>query len=375
MKTIKAERVTHKGEKRVALKFPYDKTLISAIKKLPETRWSETMKCWHVQDRKNVVRDLLRVFKGIAFLDYSLLMEVKDIEPLKKIDPPVVLNDLSENDKKGIREFRKWMAHRRYSESTINTYTAMLKHFLRFTGPKKASEINAHDMVMFVNEYVLPKKLSYTFQNQVISAAKLYYRNIHKLELDVESFQRPRREHRLPNVLSKEEIKAILQAPRNLKHRVMLALIYACGLRRSELINLKPADVDQSRCILIIRNSKGKKDRITPLPGMILQLLDEYMEAYKPENWLFGGQEKGSRYSEKSLESVLKQSVTRAGIRKPVTLHWLRHSFATHLLESGTDLRYIQELLGHSSSKTTEIYTHVSVRSLQKIKSPYEDLF
>ena len=267
------------------------------------------------------------------------------------------------------------MVHRWYSESTINTYAGMLNHFLRFVTPKKSSEVEAEDMVRFVNEYVIPRRLSYTFQNQVISAAKLFFKHVHKIELDVESFERPRREHRLPNVLSKEEIKLILQAPSNLKHRALLSLIYACGLRRSEVLNLVPKDVDSGRGILIIRNAKGKKDRITPLPEKILKLLREYYISYRPVKWLFEGQVKGERYSEQSLESVLKQSVKKTGIKKPVTLHWLRHSFATHLLESGTDLRYIQELLGHSSSKTTEIYTHVSTRSLQKIKSPYEELF
>jgi len=155
----------------------------------------------------------------------------------------------------------------------------------------------------------------------------------------------------------------------------MLSFIYACGLRRSELLNLKPRDIDRQRGVFFIRQSKGKKDRIVPISDKIIKLLEEYWISYRTVNWLFEGQSKGGRYSEKSLESVLKQSVIKAGIKKPVTLHWLRHSFTTHLLESGTDLRFIQELLGHSSSRTTEIYTHVSTKSLQNIKSPYEDFF
>jgi integrase/recombinase XerD len=375
MKNVIANRVIHDGESRVALNFPYDKELISIVKDLPEARWSSTMKCWHIKDGRNVVHDLFHAFKGKAYLDYSLLKSDKEIEPAIEPVPTIQLNELREDDKKDIMEFRRWMVHRRYSDSTINTYVAMLGYFLRFNSAKKCDEIEANDMVRFVNEYVIPRRLSYTFQNQVISAAKLFFKNVYKKDFDVECFERPRREHKLPNVLSKEEIRAILQAPSNLKHRAMLSLIYACGLRRSELLNLKPGDIDSIRNVLLIRNAKGKKDRIAPLPSMILRLLNEYEIAYKPVNWLFEGRVKGTRYSEKSLESVLKQSVTKAGIRKPVTLHWLRHSFATHLLESGTDLRYIQELLGHSSSRTTEIYTHVSLRSLQNIKSPYEDLF
>jgi integrase/recombinase XerD len=375
MKNVIANRVIHDGESRVAIKFPYDKELISIVKELPEARWSSTMNCWHIKDGRNVVHDLFHAFKGKAYLDYSLLKSDKEIEPAIVTVPTIPLNELREDDKKDIIEFRRWMVHRRYSESTINTYIAMLGYFLRFNNTKKCTEIDANDMVRFVNEYVIPRKLSYTFQNQVISAAKLFFKNIYKKDFDVGCFERPRREHKLPNVLSKEEIRAILQTPSNLKHRAMLSLIYACGLRRSELLYLRPGDIDTIRNVLLIRNAKGKKDRIALLPDMILRLLNEYEIAYKPVNWLFEGQVKGTRYSEKSLESVLKHAVTKAGIRKPVTLHWLRHSFATHLLESGTDLRYIQELLGHSSSRTTEIYTHVSLRSLQKIKSPYEDLF
>ena len=154
----------------------------------------------------------------------------------------------------------------------------------------------------------------------------------------------------------------------------MLSLIYSCGLRRSELLNLKITDIDSKRNLIIIRGAKGNKDRIAPLSEKIILLLREYYKLYKPVDWLFEGQNKGEEYSEKSLANVLKQALGRTKIKKPVSLHWLRHSYATHLLENGTDLRYIQEILGHKSSKTTEIYTHVSTKSLQKIKSPFDDL-
>ena len=154
----------------------------------------------------------------------------------------------------------------------------------------------------------------------------------------------------------------------------MLSLMYSCGLRRSELLNLKPVDIDSKRGIVIIRQGKGKKDRIAPLSVKILEMLRTCYTIYKPKIWLFEGENVGEQYSQKSLQQVLKQALRKAKITKPVSLHWLRHSYATHLLESGTDLRYIQELLGHSSSKTTEIYTHVSTKSIQQIKSPFDDL-
>ena len=192
--------------------------------------------------------------------------------------------------------------------------------------------------------------------------------------LDVDKLERPRRKYKLPNVLSKEEVKLILNAHSNIKHKTMLSLIYSCGLRRSELLNLKPTDIDSKRNIVIIKQAKGKKDRIVPLSQKILIMLRDYYTTYKPKTWLFEGQNENEKYDERSLSNVLKQALVKANITKPVSLHWLRHSYATHLLESGTDLRYIQELLGHRSSRTTEIYTHVSTKNIQQIKSPFDDL-
>ena len=154
----------------------------------------------------------------------------------------------------------------------------------------------------------------------------------------------------------------------------MLSLIYACGLRRGELLNLKPFNVDSKRHLLIILNAKGKKDRVVPISDKVITMLREYYKIYKPRTWLFEGQWAGVQYSETSLQEVLKTALYRARIKKPVTLHWLRHSYATHLLEAGTDLRYIQELLGHKSSKTTEQYTHVTEKSLLRIVSPFDNL-
>ncbi len=207
-----------------------------------------------------------------------------------------------------------------------------------------------------------------------MNSLKLFFLNIQNKKLEIELIHRPKREKLLPNVLSKEEVKAILNAHKNIKHRMMLSLIYSCGLRRSELLNLKPNDIDSKRNLIMIKQSKGRKDRIVQLSEKILAMLRLYYQLERPKVWLFEGQQSGEQYSEKSLESVLKQALAKAKIKKPVSLHWLRHSYATHLLEAGTDLRFIQELLGHSSSKTTEIYTHVSTKSIQNIKSPFDDL-
>lgn len=203
---------------------------------------------------------------------------------------------------------------------------------------------------------------------------KLFFNVLGYGKIDPELIHRPKREKELPNVLSKQEVKLILNALDNIKHKAMLSLIYSCGLRSGELINLEIKHVDSNRNILIIKRAKGKKDRISPLSDKTIELLREYYRQYKPKTYLFEGQNRGEAYDSRSLQQVLKKAVRLSKITKPVTLHWLRHSYATHLLEGGTDLRYIQEILGHSSSKTTEIYTHVSTKNIQKIKSPFDDL-
>lgn len=262
----------------------------------------------------------------------------------------------------------------RFSESTISAYLETLVIFLRWTNGKNPEELKPDDVTSFNNEYILRRNLSASYQNQFVNSLKKFFGEILKVGLNPSELVRPSRSHPLPNVLSKEEVQQIISVTRNLKHRTMLTLIYYCGLRRGELLNLKPVHIESKRMILIVRGGKGKKDRIVPIAENLLLLLRKYYVAFKPKEFLFEGQFPGEAYSEKSIAMVLKKSVELAGIKKPVTCHWLRHSYATHLLEAGTDLRYIQELLGHRSSKTTEIYTHVSTKSLGKIVSPAESL-
>jgi integrase/recombinase XerD len=278
------------------------------------------------------------------------------------------------NTTQQLEAFKSYMNYRRYSKNTIKTYSDALQIFFKFNATENLEHLTIEHLIKFNNEHILKNNYSASYQNQVINAIKLFYRNRFNRTMEVDFIQRPRREKRLPNVLSKLEVKSILESPINLKHRAMLSLIYACGLRRSELLNLTLKDVLSDRHLLFIRQSKGKKDRMLPISDKLITMLREYYSAYKPKIWLFEGQKPGEQYSERSIQLVLNQALNKAKINKPVTLHWLRHSYATHLLENGTDLRYIQELLGHSSSKTTEIYTHVSTNSIQKIKSPFDDL-
>jgi len=350
---MRATKITYKKEKHIELIFDYNTSIIAKVKTITEARWSYKRGAWLIPYTKQSFDQLIQLFPDVEY------------EKIQQCSPQAT---------KELHDFKLWLVHKRYSHSTIATYCGVVKRFLIFCLPKNSQEIVINDMVRFVNEYIIPNKLSFAYQNQTINGVKLFFKEIIKTPLEVESFDRPRPRHVLPNVLSKEEVKAILQSSQNIKHRTMLSLIYACGLRRSELLHLEPRDVDSKRGLLIIRQAKGRKDRVAPLSDKIITMLREYYKLYRPQKWLFEGQKKGEQYSAMSLMKVLHQSCKKMNIIKPVTLHWLRHSYATHLLEAGTDLRYIQELLGHKSSKTTEIYTHVSTKNLQKIKSPFDDL-
>jgi Site-specific recombinase XerD len=216
--------------------------------------------------------------------------------------------------------------------------------------------------------------VSESYQNIVINAIKFYYERVLGGQRKIYLVERPRREKRLPVVLSCDEVISILNCTENIKHKALLMLVYSAGLRISEAINMKITDIDSKRMQIHIRDSKGKKDRYTILSEKVLEVLRIYYKAYKPKQWVFEGTSNDGRYSVRSIQSVLKASVEKAGITKQVTLHTLRHSFATHLLEEGTDLRYIQSLLGHGSSKVTEVYTNITTSGFSKIKSPLDRL-
>jgi integrase/recombinase XerD len=368
MKTIFVKNGEFRKKPLVLLEFPFDFELKELIKTLSGANWNPSLKVWTIPYSDSVISELLGLFKGKAWLDYSGFKKVT-IEPVPRI-LPAIEPELEEE----IQHFTDWMRNRRYSESTIKNYSGGLSLFFRFTANKNPLEITNEDLESFHKNYIISRKYSASFQSLVINAVKLYFSNRLKRKLEPIEIERPKQPRLLPRVLSKEAVKAILQAHQNVKHRTMLSLIYACGLRRGELLNLKPEDIDSNRGMLRINQGKGKKDRLVPVGKKMLDLLQEYTGYEKPKVYLFEGQMVGQKYNERSLQQVLKQALKKTNLKQPVTLHWLRHSYATHLLESGTDLRYIQELLGHTSSRTTEIYTHVSEKSLEKIKSPFDEL-
>lgn len=375
-KTITFKPLYHKGSNQIGLYFEYNTSLIEKIKQLG-CRFSKSNRCWYIFYTEKNFNLLFNTLKSYAWIDYSAFkknnLEIDIVTTSKKeIKTEFVFSEILDEQ---FNLFKRWMEHRRYSKQTITTYIDCIKVFFKYHNNIEPVAINKHHIVDFNTNYILAKELSVSYQNQFINALKLFLIEVCQTILPIEALERPRREKRLPDVLSKEAIKSIINATKNDKHQLMLSIIYACGLRAGELINLRLTDIDYKRKVINIVQSKGCKDRRVPLPDGIAALLPPYLQRHQPISWVFEGQQAGLQYTYKSLQMVFKNCVILANVNKAATLHWLRHSYATHLLEAGVDLRYIQELLGHSSSKTTEIYTHVSNTRLQQIPSPYEDLF
>ena len=258
--------------------------------------------------------------------------------------------------------FEKKLRVRNYAQRTIEVYLHYTKQFLVDVKVKDAYQLTTKELVSYLQSY---NYTSISQQNQVINALKLFYKYIlDRSEIHLSKIERPRKERHLPQVIDNVFLLESIGKITNLKHKSILSLAYSVGLRVSEVINLKIADIDSSRMIINIRQAKGKKDRIVPLSEKLLLLLREYFKEYRPKNYLFNGQF-DERYSSESCSQIVKKY-----LGEQYHFHLLRHSCATELLERGTDLRIIQKLLGHNSSKTTEIYTHVSASMLSKVSLP-----
>ena len=267
-------------------------------------------------------------------------------------------------------ELLQEMQYRNYSPRTIGSYLSCLSK-LSIHFDQCPSKISIDQIKSYLHYYVSKKKASTSFVNQTISVLKLLHVSILKREWDPMTIARPRREKRLPVVLSREEISQMLAATYNLKHRSILMLAYSSGLRIGEVINLKLQDIDSNRMQVRISMGKGKKDRYTILSGSTLKLLRQYYTYYQPRHWLFEGP-MFKQYSTSSIQKIFKRSCKKINLNKAVYFHCLRHSFATHLLEQGVSIQILQHLLGHSNPKTTCVYLHVQQYSLDKVTSPLD---
>jgi site-specific recombinase XerD len=358
--------VINHSDKIFKVYFSFNKNLVFEIKKIPFAQWNDSGHYWSIPYSEKYLAELKQIAEAYV------LKFVYSIEAKPKIKPRTSRHDI-ENFRDCPAEYISKLKELRYSQNTIDTYKHMFEEFINHFPDSEIKYITDEMIVEFLRYLVNERNISGSYQNQSINSIKFYFERVLGGQRKVYTIDRPRKEKFLPEVLSEEEIAKIINATENLKYKAILMTIYSAGLRVSELTNLKIKDIDSSRMQIRVVQSKGKKDRYTLLGHKTLEILRKYITVSKPKEWLFEGKE-GEPYAPRTIQEILKKSVDKVGLKKKISVHTLRHSFATHLLEAGTDIRYIQSLLGHSSGKTTEIYTHITTKGFDQIKSPLDNL-
>lgn len=368
-----------KNTNDLVVAFTFNREIIERIKNIAGKRWDQHAKAWYVPYTLENVDRLITIFQNCYVTVQPELLE--ECEPLREwlrlqqgnIHTKEGLVKSLQLPKWGVEEKNKLIIQlksRAYSAKTIKAYCGQTERFMNYMAERSA-EFNRQSLQQYTYS-LLKRGLSPAHVNQAISAVKFYLRTVRGIyEADVD-YVRPKKEEKLSNVLSQKEVLRLFAAVKNLKHKAILYLTYSSGLRVGEVVRLQIQDIDADRKTLRVRQGKGKKDRDTLLSDTALDVLRQYYSEFQPRNWLFEGQDHRKHLTERSVQKVFEKALVTANITKNVSVHSLRHSFATHLLEGGTDLRYIQELLGHKSSRTTERYTHVSTKDIRHIQSPLD---
>jgi len=351
---------------RMRLTFEYDPALVARVRAMSRYFYDAGAKTWMVPHTE----ENLEILKGYC-VEKGMQVSYSDEWAERK-----VVRRSGESGNVSVEcpiAFINKLKELRYSESTVRNYASALKEFIGFLGDHGLDSATGEDIERFLLYITTKRFVSTSYHNMAIGAIRFYFEKVLNRPEVIVRVERPRREKTLPEVLSEDEVVCLFRSIDNIKHRCILMTVYSAGLRLSEVVALKTSDIDSKRMMIFVKGAKGKKDRYTVLSRELLKWLRTYYKVSQPKQWLFEGAT-GGQYSMGSVQSIMREAVLRAGIRKHATVHTLRHSFATHMLESGTDLRYIQSLLGHSSSKTTEIYTHITTRGLEKIRSPFDRL-
>ena len=356
------EEKIHRKNNQLLIKFDYDETLISLIRSIQGTSWSKSLKAWYILNTKDNLNIILKLFEKITTIDFS---KIGKNAPFKR--------NLTEEQKQLLNQFYLFLKGKRYSQSTIQTYTFFIADFINFHTKTPLAELTNRAVELFIETVFMERNYSVSSQRQFISALKIFTVFCPQTKIHNLSLERPKKSRMLPSVLSQEEVLRIIQLTKNLKHRAIIVLLYSSGLRIGEVTNLLLKNIDILRRQIKVEKGKGRKDRFVVLATSYLPLLQNYLTTFKPALYFIEGPT-GKKYSESSIRKFLFKSVQKAGISKKVTPHTLRHSYATHLLENGVGLRHIQELLGHAKPETTMIYTHVAKKDLLDIQSPLDTI-
>lgn len=360
------------NQKMIGIKFEPDRVIQALIKSLPNPKWSDQHRMAYLPNSRRNLALIFTTFKGAAWINYNRFLTNKpslagndavDVEWFRNRELSAVYRVCPE-------EYLSKLELKRYANNTVRTYINFFEKFINHFKDKELVAINESDIRSYL-QILIRRKASNSYVNQAINAIKFYYEVVLGMPNRFYEIERPRKERKLPKVLSKEEVLLLIGNTNNIKHRCITELLYSSGLRRSELLDLTFGDIDSQRMLIRVEGAKGNKDRYTLLSATALKNLRIYYREWKPRKYLFEGL-KGGKYSAESVAQIVKRAGERARLTQHVTPHVLRHSFATHLLESGVDLRQIQVLLGHGSSKTTEIYTHVATHTFKSIKNPLD---
>lgn len=392
--------VQHRGGNWISVRFEPDNRISSLVRKLPGAKWSRTHRCWLIPAGKENYTKLIAVLKTVSNINESALYQYPvektekadgSNEPFRdetKVPPPHEKRrgknepaakpaHISQVNAHVLPLMRENLVLKAYSESTIRTYLGEMAQLLNMLGNIPADSLGPDHLKRYFLFCFESLGLKENTLHSRINALKFYYEQVLKRERFFWDIPRPKKPSILPRLLSEMEIRRLFNALANRKHKAMLFTVYSAGLRVSEVVKLKIADIDSGRMQIFIEKAKGKKDRYVNLSPVLLDILRNYLQTYepRPRHYLFESEQHGEPYPVRTVQQIFSNAKTRAGIKKELGIHALRHSFATHLLEKGTDIRYIKEILGHFSIKTTERYLHVSRMELVNIISPFDDLW
>lgn len=389
MQTVTLKAFVHRNQECVGVYFTYKAALSLAVRKISGVKWSQTNKCWYLPLNKENVAAITKAVNGIAVINSSNLKTFLEKKKLVTVTLPKLTNTstsskpplpnapvymLGKENLVALEQFIQQLKLKAYSPSTIRTYRNEFLQLLQLLKTKSVDNLTEGDIKRYM-AYALEKEhISENTAHSRLNALKFYFEQVLKREKFFWEIPRPKKKQQLPKVISEEKILAGLLDIKNIKHRTILLLAYSAGLRVSEVTSLKVTDINSDRMQININEAKGKKDRVVTLSPAILELLREYYKSYKPKTWLFEGQYSGEHYSSRSAQQIFKEAYKKLGLPSQCSFHSLRHSYATHLLENGTDITYIQKLLGHNDINTTLRYTQVSNRDISKIESPLDKI-
>ena len=367
-KIITAHPLEHKGKQYIGLEFTYDKGLTEICKRIGAT-WGKHLGIWYMAHNQENFNKILHVFRGEAWVDIRRLKQRQVNQAVNQKYHYEV--DLSEKAEEELEVFMRKMRAKRYSQSTFKTYLSILKRFFTYFKEEASEKLTDDNVIDYMNDVVLPNGYSEVYQRQLIGALKLFYKYVHGEEREFSGVPKVRRSKKLPEILSKEEVLELFDATNNLKHEFALKMIYGCGLRVGDATRLKQRDIDLNRYIVHIKRGKGRKDRLVPFPKSLEEMYKKYLKLYRPREYVLEGQF-GGPYSATSINNVIKRACDVAGIKKQVSAHTLRHSFATHIISNGGSIYLLKEILGHNSTKITQIYIHLNEQDINSVENPLD---